>query len=303
VRILITGGCGFIGSHLVEYYQNKAEVIVVDNLSSGYLKNISSFNCKFIEGDILNKSFVNNIVTNVDYVVHLAAKVSVQESMSNPETTIAANVCGLLNVLEACANSNVEKLCFASSCSIYGECPILPKVETFLPDPKSPYAITKLDGEYYCDLYNNLNKLNTVCLRFFNVFGPRQDPTSNYAAAIPNFINKALQNESLTIYGDGLQTRDFIYVKDIVSAIDTVLFNNSAKGVFNVGTEHSLTILTIAEQIKTLTNSRSEIVFHKARKGDVQHSLANTEKLRCLKWSPQYNFIAGLQETVNCLNS
>lgn len=304
-KILITGGSGFIGSHVAEHFQNKADIVVYDNLSSGNKNNIINLKHSFIEGSILDKELLNEAMNDVDYVIHLAAIVSVQESMTDPYKTIETNVKGLINVLEAAAAHNVKKLIFASSCSIYGECPILPKTETLLPDPRSPYAISKLDGEYYCNLYKQTKNLNYTALRFFNVYGARQDPSNNYAAVIPIFLHNAMQNtgqnKPITIYGDGTQTRDFVYVKDVVSAIDFAITNSNISGVFNVGSETSISILEVAKTIKTLTNSKSEIVFKPSRAGDVQHSKSNCSKLKEEGWFPKYGFLTGLQEIIKTI--
>ena len=183
MKVLITGGAGFIGSHLVEHFQGKAEVRVLDNLRSGYRKNLDGFKVEFIEGDILDRNAVRKAVNGVDYVFHLAAMISVPESMFKPIECVDINVKGLLVVLEEAAAAGVKKLCFSTSAAIYGDNPVVPKRENMLPEPKSPYAITKLDGEYYCNMFTREGKLQTACMRYFNVFGPRQDPRAAYAAA------------------------------------------------------------------------------------------------------------------------
>lgn len=200
MKILVTGGAGFIGSHIVEYFSGKAEICILDNLRTGCFDKVKNFNAKFIEGDIRDRKLVKKCVENCDYVFHLAAMVSVPESMKNPTECNDINAKGILVVLEEAAKANVKKLCFSSTSAIYGDEPTFPKLESMNPCPKSPYAITKLDGEYYCDMFNSNGWLNTACMRYFNVFGPRQDPDSAYAAAIPIFTYSAVNNNDIDIY-------------------------------------------------------------------------------------------------------
>ena len=298
MRVLITGGAGFIGSHLVEHFQDKADVLVLDNLRSGYERNLEPFNVEFINGDILDRSAVDKAVKDVDYVFHLAAMISVPESMFNPIECAKINVEGMLNVLEASAAAGVKKLCFSTSAAIYGDNPTVPKVETMIPEPKSPYAITKLDGEYYCAMFANENRLRTTCLRYFNVFGPRQDPASAYAAAIPIFVSKAVANEPITIFGDGEQTRDFVYVKDVVAA-NVFMAQNDFTGVFNVAYGKRITINDLAKHIIEITGSKSEIQHLPERPGDVKHSLASVGKLLATGFKSTADFNEGLEKTVN----
>ena len=217
-RVLVTGGAGFIGSHIVEHFQGQAEVRVLDNLRSGFKHNLAGLEHEFIEGSILDRDLVRQAVDGMDYIFHLAAMISVPESMQKPIECTEINTNGTLVVLEEAAKAKVKKLVLSSSAAIYGDNPVVPKVETMFPEPKSPYAITKLDGEYYCKMFTAEGRLQTACLRYFNVFGPRQDPKSQYAAAVPIFIDRALKHEAIAIYGDGEQTRDFIFVKDIAAA-------------------------------------------------------------------------------------
>lgn len=296
MKILITGGSGFIGSHLVERYQDSAEVIVLDNLRTGHRRNLDGLKCRFVEGSILDRALLDSLMAGVDYVFHLAALVSVPESMSKPAEAVDLNVHGLLNVLESARVHGVKKLCLASSAAVYGENPIQPKVETMTPDPRSPYAITKLDGEYYCDLYARSGWLSTACLRFFNVFGPRQDPNSAYAAAVPIFLERARNNQPLTIYGDGGQTRDFIYVKDIVGALAFAAENAAAQGIFNVGYGQAMTILELVKEILRLTGSSSEIRHEPVRAGDIRHSTADPARLMAAGWKPVFDVPTALRQ-------
>jgi UDP-glucose 4-epimerase len=237
-------------------------------------------------------------MAGVDYVFHLAAMVSVPESMEKPIECTEINTIGTLIVLEEAARAGVKKLTFSTSAAIYGDNPVTPKVETLFPEPKSPYAITKLDGEYYCGMFTREGRLQTACLRYFNVFGPRQDPKSQYAAAVPIFVDKAVRNEPITIYGDGEQTRDFIYVKDVVAANVFFATQSDQTGVFNVAYGQRITINDLARTICRLTGSKSEIRYAPPRAGDVKHSLAAVDKLRAAGFAPRGSLAEGLEATV-----
>ena len=297
MRVLITGGAGFIGSHLVEHFQGKAEVRVLDNLRSGYKKNIENFDVDFQLGDICDRAAVDKAMEGVDYVFHLAAMISVPESMSKIAECIQINNLGMLNVLESAAEHGVKKLCFSTSAAIYGDNPVVPKIETMFPEPKSPYAITKLDGEYYCKMFTQEGKLQTACLRYFNVFGPRQDPKSAYAAAVPIFIEKALNNEDLTIFGDGEQTRDFVFVKDVVAA-NAFFAQSEFTGVHNIAYGGKITINDLASEIIRLTGSKSKIIHLPERAGDVKHSMAAVDKLKATGFVPNHTFAEALEYTI-----
>lgn len=296
--ILITGGSGFIGSHLAEHFHGHAQVRIFDNMRSGHRKNLAGLNVDFIDGSITDRCSLGRAMRGVDYVFHLAALVSVPESVSKPHECVEINVCGHLNVLEVAANAGVRKVIFASSAAIYGDNPTVPKMEAMLPEPRSPYAITKLDGEYYNDLFTRLGRLEAVSARFFNVFGPRQDPRGPYAAAVPIFIEKALAGGRIDIYGDGEQTRDFVYVKDIVSAL-VFAMQPGLTGVFNVGYGRSLSINYLAKRIIALTNSSSVLQYLGERAGDVKHSLASPTRIHMAGWRPTHSFEDGLVATVN----
>jgi UDP-glucose 4-epimerase len=298
MKILVTGGAGFIGSHIVEHFHQQAEVRVLDNLRSGFRRNLEGLNHQFVEGSVLDRDLVRRTLEGVDYVFHLAAMISVPESMQKPVECNELNTTGTLVLLEEAAAAGVKKLVFSTSAAIYGDNPVTPKVETMFPEPKSPYAITKLDGEYYCGMFTREGRLATACLRYFNVFGPRQDPKSQYAAAVPIFIDRAVKHQPITIYGDGEQTRDFIYVKDIVAANAFFATQSSASGVFNVAYGQRITINQLAQTICRLTGSRSEIKHAESRAGDVKHSLAAIDKLRATGFTPTSNFAAGLEATI-----
>lgn len=298
MKILVTGGAGFIGSHIVEHFHEKAEVFVLDNLRSGFRHNLSGLRHKWIEGSILDRPLLRRAMTGVDYVFHLAAMTSVPESMQKPVECNELNVAGTLVVLEEAARARVKKLVFSSSAAVYGDNPATPKVETMPPEPKSPYAVTKLDGEYYCAMFSSEGRLPTTCLRYFNVFGPRQNPKSQYAAAVPIFIARAIKHQPIIIYGDGSQTRDFIYVKDVVAANAFFATASPAMGVFNVACGKRLTINKLAQMVSRLTGSRSEIEHAPERQGDIKHSLASIEKSRAAGFSPESDFAGGLNETI-----
>ena len=296
--VLITGGAGFIGSHLVEYFRGKATVRVLDNLRTGSTRNLDGLGCEFSEGSITDRDAVRAAMAGVDYVFHLAAFVSVPESVEKPVECIEINSIGTLIVLEEAARAGVKKLCASSSAAIYGDTPVTPKVETLPPAPRSPYAITKLDGEYYCAMFQQAGLLQTVALRYFNVFGPRQDPRGAYAAAVPIFIESALANRPITIFGDGCQTRDFISVQDVVAANVHFATTPDLGGVYNVARGGTLAINDLAEIIIALTGSRSEIVHEAERAGDVKHSTASIEKLRAAGFEPGADFEEALATTV-----
>ncbi len=299
MKILVTGGSGFIGSHIVEHYQGKAEEIrVLDNLRTGYRKNLDGLACTFIEGSVTERGTVEKAVEGIDYIFHMAALVSVPESMSKPAECVDINVHGLLNVLEAAAAAGVKKLVFASSAAIYGDNPAVPKLETMLPEPKSPYAVTKLDGEYYLDLFTRERGLETAAIRFFNVFGPRQDPKGAYAAAVPIFIEKALKGEDITVYGDGGQTRDFIYVKDIVGALSFAAETPGVTGVFNAGYGGQMTINDLAGKIIASAGSDSKVLHGPERAGDVKHSRSSADKLLAAGWQPKHSLDEALATTL-----
>jgi len=298
MRILITGGCGFIGSHLVEHFQGRGDVRVLDNLSSGFRDNLRGMGCELIEGSVLDRERVRAAMRGVDYVFHLAAMVSVAESMEKPVECEETNVTGTLIALEEAARAGVKKLGFSSSAAVYGNYPVVPKREEMNPEPASPYAISKLAGEYYCGLFTGTGRLATVAFRYFNVFGPRQNPAGAYAAAIPIFIHRALGNEPIVIHGDGGQTRDFISVRDVARASALLVTESSITGVINVARGGSISIRDLAARIVRLTGSRSEIVHGPERPGDVRHSTAGTEKLAAAGFVARVDFETALRETI-----
>lgn len=296
-KYVITGGAGFIGSHIAEHLGAEGhQVTILDSLRTGFEENLKGLNVHFKEGDIRDENLVNELVQGACGIFHLAALMSVPESLLKIKECIDINTIGTINILEAAKNNPGCKVVLSTSAANYGDNPILPKVETMLPEPMTPYAITKLDGEYYLKMYRDQYNVPTASLRYFNVFGPRQNPKSAYAAAVPIFINKALQNQPIAIYGDGLQTRDFIYVKDVVRG--NILASQVGNGTYNVALGHSTSILELAERIIEITNSKSEIKFLEERPGDIKHSKANPSKFNKLGFKPQYSINDALNETI-----
>lgn len=300
MKVVITGGAGFIGSHLVEHWLGEgAEVHILDNFRSGRRENTALFpRAQLHEASITDREAVFDVLRNADYVHHLAAMISVPESMEKPLECVEINVNGLIHILDAAREHGVKKVVHSSSAAVYGDNPASPKTTDMRPEPKSPYGITKLDGEYYLDMYREAFGLGTVSLRYFNVFGPRQDPKSQYAAAIPIFVNRALKNEDLVIFGDGEQTRDFVYVKDVVQA-NVLAATGKAGGRYNVANGYAISIRELCELIIRTTDSKSKIVFADERPGDIKHSLASVEKTReALGYQPRFDLIEGLTHTI-----
>ena len=298
-RILITGGAGFIGSHLTRHFAEHAEVTVLDDLRSGYVRNLEGVSCRLLQGSILDAAALSQAIAGADEVYHLAAMISVPESVAKPAECAELNTEGTRRVLAAALAAGARKVVLASSAAIYGDNPTVPKLESMPPEPKSPYAATKLAGEELLKEYHQLHGLGTTSLRFFNVFGPRQDPRSAYAAAVPIFIAKALRDETIGIHGDGGQTRDFIHVADIVGALAYAGASDDMSGTYNVGYGRSQSILALAQEIIRLTGSKSAIEHLPPRAGDVRHSLASTERILTAGWKPKSSVSAGLAETVD----
>ena len=300
MKVLVTGGAGFIGSHIVEHFSGRAESVrVLDDLRTGYRRNLEGLDCEFFEGSVLDRDLVGKAMEGVDYVFHLAAMISVPESMREPVECERLNSIGTLIVLEEAARAGVKKLCFSSSAANYGDNPTVPKTEEMTPEPKSPYAITKLAGEYYCETFSREGWLDTAVMRYFNVFGPRQDPKSAYAAAVPIFIDLALANEPIAIFGDGGQTRDFVFVKDVVAANVFLATHETGRGCYNVAYGGCRTINELARRIVDLTGSSSEIRYEAERAGDVRHSMASIEKIKALGFVSRYDFDGGLSATID----
>jgi len=299
MRILITGGAGFIGSHIAEYYHEKAEVRVLDNLRSGKMRNLAGLNVEFIRGDVRDRVKLAAAMQGVDYVFHLAAMIGVPESMDNPLSCVDINVNGTLMVLEEAAKAGVKKLIYASCAAVYGNTSDVIRREDMCADPDSVYAVTKLDGEHYCKIFAEAGKLKTVSLRYFNVFGPRQDPESAYAAAPAVFCNRAIHGRKIRIFGDGEQSRDFVYIDDVVK-VNAFFMENDLQGVYNVASGRTVSINELVNQILFMTDSQSEVEHLAERPGDIRHLQASTDKLRSAGISCSANFAASLGNTINC---
>ncbi len=298
MRVLITGGAGFIGRHICEHFQHRAEVRVPDNLRSGFESNLSGLKCQLIVGSILDRDVVKEVIKGVDFVFHLAAMVSVQQSVQKANECAEINAGGTAIVLEEAARARVKKLICSSSAAIYGDNPTIPKIETMPTEPKSPYATSKHEAERQCRSFTDQRRLATVSLRYFNVFGPYQNPRSEYSAAVPAFIENAIRNEAITIFGDGRQTRDFIYVKDVVEANAFFALKSQATGVFNVACGQQLTITDLALTSRNLAESSSAIECGAERPGDVKHSLAGVDKTQSAGFRPVCDLTEGLRATI-----
>jgi UDP-glucose 4-epimerase len=299
---VVTGGAGFIGSHLAEeLLKRDYRVIALDDLSTGKRADIEHITAQddvqFIEGSVTDLTLLNRLFQDVSYVFHLAAIPSVPRSIENPLASHNVNTTGTLNVLLAAKANKVRKVIYASSSAVYGDTPTLPKREDMSPNPQSPYAVTKLAGEYYCQVFSRVFDLPTVCLRYFNVYGPRQDPGSQYAAVIPRFIDMITKGELPIIFGDGEQTRDFTFVKDAAEA-NILAAESDAVGVFNIGTGKRVSINELAKLVTGLMHKDSQPVYQKPRPGDIKHSLADVSKARQFGYNPRYNLEEGLRETM-----
>ena len=305
-RYLVTGGAGFIGSHIVRRLVSEGvRVRVVDNLSTGNEARLNDLRgaIDFVVGDLADVKIANEVVGGIDYVLHQAAIPSVQRSMSDPVGTNRANVTATLNLLESCRKAGVRRLVYAASSSAYGDTEVLPKSETMPPDPLSPYALQKLTGERYCNLYYRLYKFPTVSLRYFNVFGPDQDPYSEYSAVIPKFITRLLTQQPLTVYGDGEQSRDFTYVENIVAANLLALQASDAPGrVCNIGCGERVTLNALIRLLQEITGIKADVNYVELKLGDVRHSLAELALARrVLGYEPKVMIDEGLRRTVEAM--
>jgi len=302
-KYLVTGGAGFIGSHIVEELVKRGDTVrVIDNFITGKKENISSFSGKIelVEGDIRDSSICREAVNGMDFVLHQAALPSVPRSIKDPILTNEINVTGTLNLLLASRDAEVKRLVFASSSSVYGDNPQLPKKEGMEGIPLSPYAISKRVGEMYCRVFSQVFNLSTVCLRYFNIFGPRQDPFSQYAAVIPNFITKMLKDEKPVIFGDGEQSRDFTYVSNVVEANILAANASGISGeVFNIACGERTTVNSLVENINEVLDKKIKPSYDEPRPGDVKHSFADISKIRkTIKYEPLVSFSEGLKKTI-----
>jgi len=302
-RLLVTGGAGFIGSHLVErLLELGMRVRVVDDLSTGRRSNIQPFlkDIEFVEGTLADSSVAQRVCDGCDYVLHQAAIPSVPRSVRDPRGTHEASTTATMNVLEAARAAGVRRVIYAASSSAYGNAEAAIKTEDLVPQPCSPYAAAKLAGEHYLRAWHGVYGLETVSLRYFNVFGPRQDPTSEYSAVIPRFITAALRGEPPVIYGDGMQSRDFTYVANNVEANLLACVAPTAPGkVMNVACGGSYSLLDLVGAIGRILGREIQPRFEPARIGDVKHSLAGIEMAtRVLGYAPRVSFDEGLRRTV-----
>lgn len=302
-KFLVTGGSGFIGSNLViELLKRGHDVRVLDNFSTGRRQNLNFYldRIELIEGDLRSAGIVQHAVRGVDYILHQAALPSVPRSISDPEASTEVNVAGTLNLLMAARDSGVKRVVLASSSSIYGNVPDEFKVETMKPNPLSPYAVSKIAAEYYFQVFNRVYGLETVCLRYFNVFGPRQDPTSQYSAVIPKFIKAINNDQAPVIYGDGSQSRDFTFVENVVHANILAAETEGISGeVMNIACGTSINLLQLAEMINKILGKNIKPGFQPGRAGDVQHSRADISKAqKLLNYTVQVDFETGLRRTI-----
>jgi len=300
---LVTGGAGFIGSHIVQKLVSMGEKVrVLDNLSFGNKANFNGVEAKidFIAGDLLDAEIVGRAMKGVEVVFHQAALRSVPLSVNNPTLVNRVNVEGTLNIFTAARDAGVKRVVYASSSSVYGKGAMLPKSEHDTPGPISPYGVSKLTGEYYAKVFTDLYGLETIGLRYFNVYGPRQDPKSQYAAVIPLFIQWAFRGEPLEVHGDGLQSRDFTYIDNVVQAnLQAAHSKLGAGGVFNVGEGKTHTLLELVDLLEEIIGKKLKLLHTPERAGDIRYTRAEiSESQRCLGYRPQISFEEGLAKTV-----
>ena len=301
-KVVVTGGAGFIGSHLAEELQNRGRyVIILDDFSTGKRANIDRIlkknSAEFVEGSVTDLALLQTLFKETEYVFHQAALARVPFSIDNPLAANEVNITGTLNVLLAARDNKVKKVVFASSSSVYGDTSVLPQHEAMYTNPLSPYALTKLAGEYYCSIFNNIFKLNTICLRYFNVYGPRQDPHSQYAMVIPAFISRVSSGIPPVIFGDGEQSRDFTFIQDVVN-VNIRAAESDVNGVFNVGGGKNITINQLAELIIKLLQKDLKPVYDKPRLGDVKHTLADVSKAKIFGYEPEWKLEDGLKKII-----
>ena len=303
---IITGGAGFIGSHIAHLLvENEQKVVIFDNLSTGNADNIKDIAGKitFIKGDITNKNDIAKLPRNIDYILHLAAQISVPQSIAEPEKTFLTNTQGTLNILEFAKEIKAKKIVLSSSAAIYGDKTLPPCKETAESACQSPYALSKLQGEEMLKLYNLLYNLPTTTLRYFNVFGPNQNPNSAYAAVIAKFVDCFIKNQPLTIFGDGKQTRDFVFVKDIARANVFAALNLNNGQVYNVAAGAHYTLLELVEILTKLFNYKPQINFAPARAGDIKESFADISKITAVGFKPEYTLETGLKEMLKTMGA
>lgn len=302
-KVLVTGGAGFIGSNISETLLKKGyQVSVLDNFATGKKSNLRPYekDIEIIEGDIRSYMLVEKAVKGIDVILHQAALPSVPRSIQDPITSNEVNTNGTLNILNAAKENNVKRVVFASSSSIYGDNPVLPKEENMMPNPLSPYAVSKLAAEKYCSVFSKIYGLETVALRYFNVFGPKQDPNSQYSAVIPKFIKSILNNENPVIFGDGEQSRDFTFIANVVEGNLLAAFSKCESGiVLNCACHGQVTLNQLVKSINKILGKSISPIYVDARAGDIKHSFASIEKIKnILGFQPIVNFEEGLERTI-----
>ena len=296
-KFVITGGAGFIGSNLAQSLSQDNQVVIVDDLSTGKLENLAGIDARLLRGSITDLPFLRAAFEGADCVFHLAAIASVKKSVEDPLRTNEVGIEGTLKVLVAARDAGIRRVIMASSAAVYGSSPELPKQEDMMPEPRSPYAVSKLAGEHYARVFQELYGLETVALRYFNVFGPKQDPSSEYSGVISRFISVLLKGEQPVIYGDGEQTRDFVYVADVVKA-NILASQGSASGVFNIACAESISLNVLAAKIGEILEREVRPRYEAPRPADIRHSLADIGKARSLGYIPDYSIKDGLKETI-----
>ncbi len=306
-KFLITGGAGFIGSNIADRLLEQGHSVrVIDNFLTGKRENLSkalnSQRFELIEGDIRNLDTVRRACEGIDFVLHEAAIPSVPRSIDDPIATNEVNINGTLNVLKASYENKVKRVVYAASSSAYGDTAVLPKKEDIIPSPLSPYAVSKLTGEYYCRVFTSVYGLETVSLRYFNIFGPRQDPNSTYAAVVPRFITAMLKGESPTVYGDGEQSRDFTYIENVIHAnINACYAPPAAAGrVLNIACGTRFTLNTVLRKLEEIFDKKANPKYLPPKKGDVKHSQADiTNAANYIQYKIEVDFETGLRRTVD----
>lgn len=303
MNCLVTGGAGFIGTNLVKSLLDRGHSVrILDNFSTGKRDNIGPFQDQYelFEGDLRSYHIVHEAARDIEVIFHQGALPSVPRSINDPITTNQVNVEGTLNILNAALDNGVRRVVYASSSSIYGENPALPKLESMAPRPISPYAVTKLAGEHYCQVFFKTYGLETVCLRYFNVFGLGQDPKSQYAAVIPLFITAFLEGGRITVNGDGDQSRDFTYIENVIQANLLAAEASGATGeAFNIACGIRTSLNKILDHLRKFTEVNVEVAYESPRTGDVKHSLANIEKAqKILRYYPKVSVKEGLLRSV-----
>ncbi len=304
MKYLVTGGAGFIGSNIAhELLKRGEQVRIIDNFSTGLRSNIVDIldSIELIDGDIRDFWTVHEAVEGIDYILHQAALPSVPRSISNPLTSNSVNIDGTLNILEAARQAHVRRIVMASSSSVYGDTPVLPKHEEMKRHPLSPYAVTKMANEEYARVYYELYGLETVCLRYFNIFGPRQDPNSEYSAVIPKFIAALESGQSPTVFGDGEQSRDFTYIDNTVDVNLLATTAEAAPGnVYNVACGGQFTLNALLDALREIIGVDTKAVYEPPRQGDIMHSFADISKAENdLNYKPKVGFKEGLKYTVD----